>query len=64
MLYFRTEGVVVDMLAILIKHAKEDRQIVDAVSHLSILQYVDDTIIFIDYNLNKAKNMRLLFTVF
>ncbi len=52
------------MLAILIKHAKEDRQIVDAVSHLSILQYVDDTIIFIDYNLNKAKNMRLLFTVF
>jgi hypothetical protein len=31
---------------------------------LSILQYADDTIIFLDHDLEQAKNMKLLFTVF
>jgi hypothetical protein len=31
---------------------------------LSILQYVDDTIIFLDHDLEQAKNMKLLLTAF
>jgi hypothetical protein len=31
---------------------------------LSILQYVDDTIIFLDHNLSQAINIKLLLTVF
>jgi hypothetical protein len=31
---------------------------------LSILQYVDDTIIFMDNNLEKAKNVKLLLCAF
>jgi hypothetical protein len=31
---------------------------------LSILQYADDTIIFLDHDLDQAKNMKLLLTVF
>jgi hypothetical protein len=53
------------MLAILIKRAKEDEQISGVVSHLvddgiSILQYVSNTIIFMDHDLDKAQNMKLL----
>jgi hypothetical protein len=31
---------------------------------LSILQYADDTIIFLDHDLEQAKNMKLLLTTF
>jgi hypothetical protein len=57
------------MLIILIKRAKEDEQINKIILHLvddrlSILQYVNDTIIFLDHNLEQAKNIKLLFSVF
>jgi hypothetical protein len=62
-------NIIVDMLTILIKRAKEDGQINGIIPHLvdnglSILQYTDDTIIFLDHDLEQAKNMKLLFTVF
>jgi hypothetical protein len=62
-------NIVADMLAILISRAKEDGQITGLVPHLvdggiSILQYADDTILFMDHNLNHAKNMKLLLSAF
>jgi hypothetical protein len=60
---------VVDMLAILISRAKEAEQIHGVVPHLideglSVLQYADDIIIFMDNDLERAKNMKLLFCAF
>jgi len=60
---------VVDMLAILISRAKEAEQIEGVVPHLvedglSILQHADDTIIFMDNDLERAKNMKLLLCAF
>jgi hypothetical protein len=57
------------MLAILINSAKEDDQIIGVVPHMvddgiSILQYADDTIIFMDHDLDKAQNMKLLLCAF
>jgi hypothetical protein len=57
------------MLAIFILRAKEVEQIQGVVPHLvdeglSILQYVDGTVIFMDNNLEKAKNMKLLLCAF
>ena len=62
-------NIIADMLAILIKRAKDDGQIRGVIPHLvedglSILQYADDTIIFMDHDLDQAKNMKLLLTVF
>jgi hypothetical protein len=31
---------------------------------LSSVQYVDDTILFMDYNLEKALNMKLILSIF
>jgi hypothetical protein len=50
------------MLAIIIQRAKEDGQVKGLIPHLvdggvSILQYADDTIIFMENNLEKALNM-------
>jgi hypothetical protein len=47
------------MLAILISRAKEDGQVDGLIPHLvdggvSILQYADDTIIFMQHDLEKA----------
>ena len=58
-------NLVVDMLAILISRAKEDGQVGGLVSHLveggvSILQYADDTILFLEHDLAKAMNMKLI----
>jgi len=52
------------MLAILINRAKVDGQISGVVPHLidgglSVLQYADDTILFMDHDLEKAQNMKL-----
>ena len=57
------------MLAIIIKRAKADNQISGIVPHLvdeglSILQYADDTILFMDHDLEKARNMKLLLCAF
>ena len=62
-------NIVVDMLAIIIVRAKEDGQVKGVVPHLveeglSILQYADDTIIFLDHDIDKAKNIKLLLCVF
>jgi len=62
-------NIVADMLALLIKRAKADGQIRGVIPHLidddlSILQYTDDTIIFIDHDLEQAKNLKLLLCAF
>ena len=62
-------NLVADMLAILIARAKEDGQVDGLIPHLveggvSILQYADDTIIFMDHNLEKALNMKLILCIF
>src|SRR6266508_6933585 len=53
-------NIVADMLAILIQRAKEQGQIGGIVPHLidgglSILQYADDTILFMEHDLEKAR---------
>lgn len=62
-------NIIVDMLAIIIQRAKNQGQIDGVVPHLvegglSILQYADNTILFMDHNLDQAKNMKLLLCVF
>ena len=62
-------NIVTDMLAVLIERAKVNGQIEGVVPYLvdgglSILQYADDTILFMDHDLEKAKNMRLILSVF
>ena len=62
-------NIVADMLAILFTRAKEENQFHGIVPHLiprglSILQYADDTMVFLDHNLNHAWNIKLLLTVF
>jgi hypothetical protein len=57
------------MLVILISRSKEDGQISRLVPHLvdggiSILQYADDTILFMEHNLQQAVNMKLLLCAF
>uniref|UniRef100_J3LHT9 Reverse transcriptase domain-containing protein n=1 Tax=Oryza brachyantha TaxID=4533 RepID=J3LHT9_ORYBR len=49
--------------------AKEDGQSVGVVPHLideglTILQYADDILIFMDHDIDKAKNMKLILNVF
>ena len=58
-------NIVADMLAILLARAKEDGQIGGLIPHLvegglSILQYADDTILFMEHGLEKAVNMKLI----
>ena len=62
-------NIVADMLAILIARAKEDGQIGGLIPHLvdgglSILQYADDTILFMEHDLEKAVNMKLILCIF
>jgi hypothetical protein len=62
-------NIVVGMLAILIKRAKDEGQIEGVIPHLvddglSILQYVDDTILFMEHDLEKTRNMKLLLSAF
>ena len=57
------------MLAILIARAKEEGQVGGLIPHLvdggvSILQYADDTILFIEHDLEKAVNMKLILCIF
>jgi hypothetical protein len=62
-------NIVADMLAILIARAKEDGQVGGLVPHLvdggvSILQYADDTILFMEHDLEKAVNIKLILCIF
>nr|AAO00696.1 retrotransposon protein, putative, unclassified [Oryza sativa Japonica Group]AAP54694.1 retrotransposon protein, putative, unclassified [Oryza sativa Japonica Group] len=62
-------NIVADMLALLIKRAKDDGMLSEVIPHLmddglSILQYADDTIIFLEHDLQEAKNLKLILTVF
>ena len=57
------------MLAILIERAKADGQIEGVIPHLvdgglSILQYADDTILFMEHDIEKAKNLKLILSAF
>jgi hypothetical protein len=57
------------MLALLLSRAKEDGQITGLVPHLvdggiSILQYADDIILFVEHNLEEETNMKLLLCAF
>jgi hypothetical protein len=57
------------MLAIMINRAKEDGQVSGLIPHLvdggvSILQYADDTIIFLEHDLEKALYMKLVLCIF
>jgi hypothetical protein len=61
-------NIVVDMLAILISWAKEDEQIQGVVPHLVddsllVFQYADDTIIFMDNDLEGAKTWSSYFVL-
>jgi hypothetical protein len=61
--------ILADMLAIMIKHAKNDGLIEGVIPHLvdrglSILQYVDDTILFMEHDFDKAQNLKLILSAF
>jgi hypothetical protein len=62
-------NLITDMLSLLIARAIDNGQIKGLVSHLidggiSILQYADDTILFMENDLEQAKNMKLLLCAF
>jgi hypothetical protein len=57
------------MLAILIARAKDDGKVGSLLPHLidggiSILQYADDTILFLEHDIAKAVNMKLVLCIF
>jgi hypothetical protein len=59
----------VDMLKVFISRAKLDEQFEGVIPHLvdgglSILRYADDTILFMDHDLDKACKMNLLLFAF
>ena len=62
-------NIIADMLSILIQRAKEHGQVGGVVPHLidgglSILQYADDTILFMENDLEQARNLKLLLCAF
>jgi hypothetical protein len=62
-------NIVVNILVILIKRAKVEGQIEGVIPHLidyglSILQYADDTILFMAHDIEKASNMKLRLSAF
>jgi hypothetical protein len=62
-------NIMTDMLAVLIDQEKEVAQIEGVVPHLvdgglSILQYIDDTIFFMDHNIEKVKTLKLILLAF
>src|SRR5207237_7202763 len=62
-------NIVADMLAILIKRAKREGQVNGVVPHLvdgglSILQYAYDIVLFMDHNLESARNVKLILCAF
>ena len=62
-------NLVADMLSIFINRAKVDNQLRGVVPHLvegglSILQYADDTVLFMEHDLEQAQNMKLILCAF
>jgi hypothetical protein len=62
-------NIVVDMLAVLINRAKSDGQITGVIPELtddglSILQYADDAILFMDHSIDQARYIKLLLSAF
>jgi hypothetical protein len=62
-------NIVADMIALLINRVKVARQLRGVIPHLvddglSVLQYANDTIIFLDHDLEQAKNLKLLLCAF
>ena len=62
-------NIVADMLAVMIERAKYDELIDGVIPHLvdgglSILQYADDTILFMEHDIEKARNLKLILTAF
>jgi hypothetical protein len=62
-------NIVADMLAIITERAKAAGQIEGVVPHLvdgglSILQYADDTILFMEHDIEKARNLKLILSAF
>ena len=62
-------NIVVDMLAIMMERAKLVGQIEGVIPHLvdvgiSILQYADDTILFMEHDLDKGRNLKLILSAF
>uniref|UniRef100_I1P400 Reverse transcriptase domain-containing protein n=1 Tax=Oryza glaberrima TaxID=4538 RepID=I1P400_ORYGL len=60
---------VANMLAILIQRAKDQGRFKGVVPHLvdnglSILQYADDTILFMDHDLDEARDLKLVLSAF
>jgi hypothetical protein len=58
-----------DMLVIFINRAKEDGQVDGLIPHLvdggeSILQYADDTFIFMEHDLENVLNIKLILCIF
>jgi hypothetical protein len=57
------------MVVVLINRAKRQDQVAQVITHLvgdglSILQYADDTIIFMDHDIETAKNLKLILCAF
>ena len=62
-------NIVADMLAVIIGRAKQHGHVEGLVPHLvdggvSILQYADDTILFMEHDMAKARNMKLILCLF
>ena len=62
-------NIVADMLAVLVSRARECGQIKGVVPHLvdgglSILQYADDTVLFLGDDIEQAKNLKLVLCTF
>jgi ABC-type proline/glycine betaine transport system ATPase subunit len=62
-------NIVAYIIAILIARDKKDGQVNGLIPHLvdggvSILQYADDTIIFMEHDIEKALNMKLILCIF
>jgi hypothetical protein len=62
-------NIVADMLVVMIEHAKSDGQIEGMIPHmidggLSILQYADDAILFMEHHIEKARNLKLIHSAF
>jgi hypothetical protein len=62
-------NIVADMLAIMIERAKNDGLIEGVIPHLvdgglSILQYANDMILFMEHDLGKAQNLKLILSAF
>jgi hypothetical protein len=62
-------NIVADILVVMIERAKSEGHIEGFISHLvdgvlSILQYADDTVLFMDHDIEKARNVKLNLSVF